>query len=47
MELITNNFTFYQQVSSILETACRQLSLELQPSEVYYFLLTLPLDEMG
>lgn len=46
LDLITNNYTFYQQVSSILDTACRQLSLELQPSEVYYFLLTLPLDEM-
>lgn len=34
------------QISSILSSACESLGLELYPSETYYFLLALPLDDL-
>ena len=37
---------FFREISGILNIACKRLQLEPQPSEAYYLLLALPLDEM-
>lgn len=44
--MICRNREFFDQITAILETACKNLNLELQPSEAYYFLLALPTDEI-
>ncbi|MCC8139031.1 MAG: sigma 54-interacting transcriptional regulator [Lachnospiraceae bacterium] len=44
--IIARNPEFFEQLKAILQTACDNLHLHLQPSEAYYFLLALPLDEI-
>lgn len=44
--IIRQNQAFFAQITALLETACSNLNLELQPSEAYYFLLALPTDEI-